>query len=115
MDVSSIIPLESNPDISSFGPGDTVKVTTKLKDRERESTQSFQGIVLRIRKGDNSSSFTVRRSIYGIGVERTFFFHSPFLQKVEVVRQARVRRAKLYYLRNLSARQIRAKLKSTNK
>ena len=112
MDVSSLAPIETNPNIASFKPGDTVKVATKLKEGDRETVQSFQGVVIRIRRGGNGTSFTVRRSIYGIGAERTFFFRSPTLQKVEVVQRAKVRRAKLYYLRDLSARQIRAKLKS---
>lgn len=71
--------------------------------------------MIRVREGGNNASFTVRRVSYGIGVERTFFFHSPLLEKVEVVQQAKVRRAKLYYLRGLSSKAIRAKLKTKTK
>jgi large subunit ribosomal protein L19 len=111
MDVNSIIESKPNPNIPSFGPGDTVKVTAKLKEGAQERLYSFQGIVIRIRKGGAGANFTIRRSIYGIGVEHTFLFHSPLLEKVEVVQQARVHRAKLYYLRGLSSREIRAKIK----
>jgi large subunit ribosomal protein L19 len=86
-------------------------VNLKVKEGDRERTQHFQGIVIRVRKGKNSASFTVRHVVYGIGVERTFFFHSPYLEKVEVLQQGRVRRAKLYYLRGLSSKASRAKLK----
>jgi len=109
MDVSSLAELSANPNIASFRPGDTVKVSIREKGRER--LQAFQGIIIRIRRGGAGASFTVRRSVYGIGVERTFLFHSPLLEKVEVVQRSRARRAKLYYIRKLSSRQIQAKLK----
>lgn len=115
MDMSSIVPLESNPNISTFKPGDTIKATTRLKEAQRQTTHSFQGVVIRIRQGGIRASFTVRRSVYGIGVERTFYYHSPLLEKVEVIQRGRARRARLYYLRDLSAKQIRAKLKSTTR
>jgi large subunit ribosomal protein L19 len=102
---------EPNPNIPPISPGDTVKVSLKTKEGDRERTQHFQGTVIRVRKGKNSASFTVRHIVYGIGVERTFFFHSPYLEKVEVLQRAQVRRAKLYYLRGLSSKASRAKLK----
>jgi len=111
MDVSSLVEVGSNPNVAAVSPGDTVKVVIKIKDAGGERLQTFQGVVIRVRKGGSGASFTARRSIYGIGVERTFPIHSPLLEKVEVIQQARIRRAKLYYLRGLSSKQLRAKLK----
>jgi large subunit ribosomal protein L19 len=109
MDLGTVIDLKPNSNIAAFAPGDTVKVSMKEKGKER--LQAFQGIVIRMRKSGAGTTFTVRRSIYGVGVERTFLLHSPLLEKVEVVENARVRRAKLYYLRGLSSRAIKAKIK----
>jgi large subunit ribosomal protein L19 len=109
MDTGLLTELKPNPNIPSFGPGDTVKVSLKEKGKER--LQSFQGIVIAMRKSGAGSSFTVRRSVYGVGVERKFMLHSPLLEKVEVIQPAQVRRAKLYYLRGLSSRAIQAKIK----
>ena len=86
-----------------------------MKEGGRERTQLFQGIVIRVRKGRMNANFTVRHVAYGIGVERTFFFHSPLLEKVEVLQPGEVRRAKLYYLRGLSSKASRAKLKTKAK
>jgi len=108
----SIRQLEPNPSIPSIHPGDTVKVSVKLKEGDRERIQPFQGIILRMSKGGSAASFTVRRSVSGIGVERSFLLHSPLIDKVEVIERGHVRRAKLYYLRNLSRRATRAKLKA---
>jgi large subunit ribosomal protein L19 len=104
-----LIPVAPNPNIPVLRPGDTVKVGTKVVEGERVRTQIFQGVVIRVRKGGNNASFTVRRVSYGVGVERTFFFHSPSIEKVEVVRHSKVRRAKLYYLRGLTAKKARLK------
>jgi large subunit ribosomal protein L19 len=82
---------------------------------EKERIQVFQGVVIRVRRGGSGASFTVRRVAYGIGVERTFPFQSPLVEKVEVVRQGKVRRAKLYYLRGLSAKASRIKEKRVTK
>ena len=114
-ELSWLIETEPNPNIPQISPGDTVKVHIKVKEGERVRTQVFDGIVIRVRKGQNTASFTVRHVAYGIGVERTFFFNSPFLEKVEVVQQAKVRRARLYYLRGLSSKATRAKLKPKSK
>lgn len=111
MNLSSVIELKPNPNIPEIHPGDTVKVSIRLKEESGERVQVFQGIVIRMRKRGAAASFTVRRIVYGIGVERTFLLYSPLLEKVEVVQEARVRRAKLYYLRGLSSKQVRAKLK----
>jgi large subunit ribosomal protein L19 len=114
-ELSWLIETKPNPNIPPISPGDTVKVSIKTKEGERERTQLFEGIVIRVRKGQNIANFTVRHVAYGIGVERTFFFNSPFLEKVEVLQQAKVRRARLYYLRGLSSKATRAKLKTKTK
>lgn len=95
-----------------IGPGDRVKVSVKTKEGDKERTQVFSGIVIRVRKGANRANFTVRHVTYGTGVERTFFLNSPFVEKVEIVSRGDVRRARLFYLRGLSSRASRAKLKS---
>ena len=90
-------------------PGDLVKVTIRIKEGEKERSQSFQGVVIRVKRGGEKTTFTVRRVSYGVGVERTFFLHSPTLEKAEVLRRGKVRRAKLYYLRGLSGKKGRIK------
>jgi len=114
MSVASLIEVKPNPNIPAFAPGDTVKVSAKIMEGEKERTQLFQGVVIKVRRG-GAASFTVRRVAYGIGVERTFSFQSPLVEKVEVVRRGKVRRAKLYYLRGLSARASRIKEKRAAK
>ena len=114
-DLSWLIETKPNPNISAISPGDTVRVSIRTKEGERERIQLFQGTVIRVRKGKTNANFTVRHVAYGIGVERTFFFHSPILEKVEVVQPGQVRRAKLYYLRGLSSKASRAKLKTKAK
>jgi len=98
-------------DLPAFAAGDTVKVHVKIKEGEKERIQVFQGVVISKRKGAGNASFTVRKVSYGIGVERVFPLHSPIIDKVEVVTRGRVRRAKIYYLRNLrgKAARIRAR------
>lgn len=111
MDIRSVVEVEPKPDIPALSPGDTVKLSIKVIEADRERTQTFQGVVIRVRQGGVRASFTVRRVTYGIGVERTFFLHSPTLEKVEVLRHGKVRRANLYYLRGLSGKQARLKEK----
>ena len=94
-------------DIPDFKPGDTVRVHVKVVEGTRERIQVFEGIVISRRGGGVSESFTVRRVSYGIGVERVFPLHSPRVAKIEVTRRGRVRRAKLYYLRNLTGKAAR--------
>lgn len=101
--------MESRPNMEVPRPGDLVKVTVRIKEGEKERSQSFQGVVIRVKRGAERTTFTVRRVSYGVGVERTFFLHSPTLEKVEVLRRGRVRRAKLYYLRGLSGKKGRIK------
>src|SRR5881397_3104000 len=96
-------------DIPDFAPGDTLKVHVRVVEGNRERVQVFQGIVIR-RKGSGSrETFTVRKVSFGVGVERTFPVHSPTVAKLEIVQHGKVRRAKLYYLRELSGR--RAKIR----
>ena len=111
MDVNSLVEVKPNPNIPELAPGDTVKVSAKIVEADKERTQIFQGVVIRVRRSGAGSSFTVRRVSYGVGVERTFPLHSPLVEKVEVVRHGKVRRAKLYYLRGLSAKASRIKEK----
>jgi len=104
-----------NEGIPQFSPGDTVRVSVRVREGERERLQHFQGMVIRIRKGVDGGRFTVRRVAYGVGVERTFPLCSPLVERVEVVRHGKVRRAKLYYLRGLSAKASRIKEKRVSK
>ncbi|MBM7644336.1 large subunit ribosomal protein L19 [Scopulibacillus daqui] len=96
-------------DLPEFRPGDTVKVHVKVVEGQRERIQVFEGVVIKRRGGGISETFTVRKVSYGVGVERTFPVHSPKIDKIEVVRQGKVRRAKLYYLRNLRGKAARIK------
>jgi len=107
MDRSDLLTLERNPEIEDFQSGDTVRVHVKVVEGERERTQVFEGVVIRRKKKGSSSNFTVRRVTQGIGVERTFLYHSPRVDKVEVTRRGRVRRSRLYYLRGRSGRAAR--------
>lgn len=109
MDIRELIEPKINPNIPQISPGDTVKVSLRTVERDKERLQHFQGMVIRIRKGVDGGSFTVRRVIYGVGVEQTFPFQSPLLQKVEVLRHGKTRRAKLYYMRGLSGKRARLK------
>ena len=115
MNMASLIEVELNPNIPALAPGDTVKVSAKIVEGEKERTQLFQGVVVRVRQRGAGSSFTVRRVAYGVGVERTFPLYSPLVPKVEVVRHGKVRRAKLYYLRGLSGKAARIKEKRVGK
>ena len=96
-------------DIPAFRPGDTVRVHVKVTEGNRERIQVFEGVVIKRRGGGISETFTVRKISYGVGVERTFPVHSPKIAKLEVVRRGKVRRAKLYYLRNLRGKAARIK------
>jgi large subunit ribosomal protein L19 len=109
MDITALVGLKSNPNIPAFDSGDTVKVSTRVVEGDKERTQLFQGVVIRVRHGGAGAGFTVRRVTYGVGVERTFPMNSPRVEKVEVVRRGKTRRAKLYYLRGLSAKASRIK------
>jgi large subunit ribosomal protein L19 len=95
--------------IPAFRPGDTVQVHVKVVEGTRERIQVFEGVVIRRKGGGIRETFTVRRVAYGVGVERTFPLHSPKVEKIEVKRHGKVRRAKLYYLRNLTGKAARIK------
>ncbi|MBI1984298.1 MAG: 50S ribosomal protein L19 [Acidobacteria bacterium] len=86
-------------DIPSFRAGDTVRVHVKIKEGDKERVQAFEGTVIGLRRAANHSTFTVRKMSFGHGVERIFPLHSPVIEKIDVLRSGRVRRAKLYYLR----------------
>ena len=99
-------------DIPDFRPGDNLKVHVRLKEGEKERIQIFEGLVIARKHGGVSETFTVRKISSGIGVERTFPLHSPSIAKVEVVRRGRVRRAKLYYIRELRGKAARIRERS---
>jgi large subunit ribosomal protein L19 len=96
-------------DLPAFDPGDTLRVQVKVVEGDKERLQAFEGICIRKRGGGLGATFTVRKVTYGVGVERTFPFHSPSVDRIEVLRKGRVRRAKLYYLRKLRGKAARIK------
>jgi large subunit ribosomal protein L19 len=100
-------------DLPPFKPGDTVKVQVKVVEGDKERLQAFEGICIRRRGGGLSATFTVRKVTYGVGVERTFPLHSPTIDRIEILRQGIVRRAKLYYLRKLKGKAARIKERRT--
>ena len=109
MNVESLIKVKINPNIPDIAPGDTVRVSIKVVEGGKERLQPFQGVVIKLQRGGIGASFTVRRIAYGVGVERTFPLYSPRVEKVEVIRHGKVRRAKLYYLRGRSGKAARLK------
>jgi len=108
-DLTSLVELNKRPEIEEFNPGDSVRVSVKVVEGDRERTQVFEGVVIRERRAGSSSNFTVRRVTHGVGVERTCLIHSPRVEKVQVTRRGRVRRARLYYLRGLTGKAARIK------
>jgi large subunit ribosomal protein L19 len=110
MDLVKLLEQESvRTDLPDFGPGDTVRVALKVVEGARERVQQFEGVVLRKRAGMASATFTVRRVSHNVGVERTFLLNSPRIEKLDVVRHGKVRRARLYYLRELTGKSARIK------
>lgn len=107
MDAASLIKLEPNPNVPELSPGDSVEVSYRMVEANRERTQVLNGVVIGVREGGPAASFTIRRIAHGVGVEQTFPIHSPRLEKVVITRRGKVRRAKLYYLRGLSAKKAR--------
>jgi large subunit ribosomal protein L19 len=106
--MASLQQFAANENIPALEAGDTVRVHTLIVEGEKERVQVFQGVVIRVREGGINSSFTVRRiAAHGIGVERTFLFASPRVDKVEVLRKAKVRRSRLYYLRGRTGKAAR--------
>ena len=107
--IRSIEQAQLRTDLPSFNVGDTLRVFVKVVEGSRERLQAFEGTVIAKRNGGVRETFTVRRVSYGIGVERTFPLHSPRVDHIEVIRRGKVRRAKLYYLRNLQGKAAKIK------
>ncbi|PID56631.1 50S ribosomal protein L19 [candidate division KSB3 bacterium] len=98
-------------DIPRFRPGDTVRVHAKVRERGKERIQVFEGVVIRKKRGQKRSTFTVRKMSFSVGVERIFPLHSPNIDKIEVIRYGKVRRSRLYYLRKKRGKAARIKEK----
>ncbi len=107
--IRSIEQAQLRTDLPSFNVGDTLRVFVKVVEGSRERLQAFEGTVIAKRNGSSRETFTVRRVSYGIGVERTFPLHSPRVDHIEVIRRGKVRRAKLYYLRDLQGKAAKIK------
>ena len=107
--IEAVTKSQLRTDIPSFRPGDTLKVHVRIIEGNRERIQVFEGVVIKRRGGGISETFTVRKISSGVGVERTFPLHTPKIEKIEVKRRGKVRRAKLYYLRNLRGKAARIK------
>jgi len=100
-------------DLSAFRAGDTLRIQVKVVEGEKERLQQFEGVVIKINRGGNRATFTVRKVSYGIGVERIFPLHSPRIEKIQVLSRGNVRRAKLYYLRELAGKAARVESTAT--
>lgn len=107
--IDEINAASQRDDIPSFRPGDTLKVHVKVVEGSRTRVQVFQGVVIARQGGGVSETFTIRKVSFGVGVERTFPVHTPSIEKIEVVTRGQVRRAKLYYLRNLRGKAAKIK------
>lgn len=107
--IRSIEQKQLRTDLPKISIGDTVRVWVKVVEGSRERLQAFEGVVIAMRNGGVRETFTIRRVSYGIGVERTFPMHSPRVDHVEIIRSGKVRRAKLYYLRNLQGKAAKLK------
>jgi large subunit ribosomal protein L19 len=100
-------------DLPAFRAGDTLRIQVKVVEGEKERLQQFEGVVIKINRGGNRATFTVRKVSYGIGVERIFPLHSPRIEKIQVLSRGNVRRAKLYYLRELAGKAARVESTAT--
>ena len=109
MDLIKSIENEQIRSVTAFNVGDTIKVHVRIKEGNRERIQVFEGIVIKIQGESNRATFTVRKISYGVGVERTFPVHSPKIEKIEVVRKGKVRRARLFYLRERTGKATKVK------
>lgn len=94
-------------ELASFRPGDTIRVHAKIVEGDKERIQVFEGVCIRRSRGGNRGTFTVRKTSYGVGVERTFPFHSPRIDKIEIKSRGLVRRSRLFYLRDLTGKAAR--------
>ncbi len=114
MDIIQRIENESiRTDLPQFRVGDTVRVHVRIKEGDKQRIQVFEGVIIGRRNGGVGASFTVRKVSYGVGVERIFPLHSPLLEKIDILTHGKVRRAKLYYLRELRGKAARIKEKRT--
>ncbi len=110
MDAMEMIEKEQmRGDIPEFRAGDTVKVYVRIVEGQKQRIQAFEGVVIRKKRGQSRSSFTVRKVSYGVGVERTFPLHSPVIDRIDVITRGKVRRSRLYYLRDLRGKKARIK------
>ena len=110
MNIVDVIESEGlKKEVPEFNIGDTVKVFVKIKEGDKERLQAYEGVVIARKNGSIRETFTVRRISYGVGVERTFPIHSPLIDHVEVVRKAKAKRAKLYYVRDLTGKAAKIK------
>lgn len=107
--IKSIEDAQLKPEVDSFRVGDTVRVSAKVVEGSRERIQVFEGTVIKRQNGSNRETFTVRKSSNGIGVEKTWPLHSPIVEKIEVTRRGKVRRAKLFYLRDRVGKRAKVK------
>jgi large subunit ribosomal protein L19 len=105
--IAELEQAQARDDVPEFRPGDTLKVHVRVKEGNRSRIQVFQGVVIRRQGGGIRETFTVRKISYGVGVERTFPVHSPSIDKIETMTRGKVRRAKLYYLRELRGKAAR--------
>ncbi len=112
MDVIKLLENSYKKDIVSFRVGDTVKVSMRVKEGDKQRVQAFEGVVIAMRGSGTRETFTVRKISYGIGVEKIFPVHSPLINKIELIKEASVRRAKLYYLREKKGKAAKLKEKS---
>lgn len=111
IDINKILPEQIKTDLPAFNPGDHIKVHVRVIEGDKERIQPFEGDVISIRGTGASKTFTVRKMSSGVGVERIFPLYSPKISKIELLKQGNVRRAKLFYLRNLSGKAARIKSK----
>jgi large subunit ribosomal protein L19 len=109
MNLEEIYQVKPNENLPKITPGDSVKVSHRIKEANKERVQTLSGLVIKVRRGNGGGNFTIRRVASGVGVEHTFPLASPLVEKVEVVRHGKVRRAKLYYIRRLSTKEARLK------
>ena len=107
--IKSIEAAQLKAEVPEFAVGDTIKVYAKVKEGNRERTQVFEGTVIKSQNGSNRETFTVRKTSNGVGVEKTWPLHSPIVEKIEVVRKGKVRRAKLFYLRDRVGKRAKVK------
>lgn len=107
--IKNIETVQLKQDVTDFNVGDTIKVYAKIKEGNRERVQAFEGTVLKRQGGSNRETFTVRKNSNGVGVEKTWPLHSPTIEKIEVIRRGKVRRAKLNYLRDRVGKKAKVK------